>query len=556
MKFIFTSYISLFFLTITSAGVFSQKLSLKLTSSKKYEVSLLNKLNYEIKHLNKKTIYSEIDSVLTYLNKIGYLSNKLDSVSKKDSIYSAFIKIGAKTQKAIITIPKNTNLNFSSFKLKGNTVFIPFEKLESLLKSISNQLDKNGASFSEVQLKNIQLNGKNLIADLSIKPSLKRTIDKVILKGYEKFPKSYIKHYLNIEKKSIFNRQKLTKISSSLKSLTFVKEVKPPEVLFTKDSTLLYIYVKKSPNNSFDGLVNFTSNENGKALFNGHLDLQLNNMLDTGERFKLFWNSIGEERQSFKVAAENPYILNSPFSTIVSFNIYKQDSTFLNTKFHGDISYGINPRTKVLITYDIENSKELEKNTSNKVTSFGNYFLGLGFSYQILNESNLFQKKLDVLVNTSFGNRTIENQNTSQFKILFSMSYLFDFSSKSKILIKNETGYLNSNDFTENEIFRIGGANSIRGFKEQSVFTSKYSYFNIEYRYLTSQKSYLYSITDIGNFQNFKAQNKQYLIGLGIGYLFTKKNNQFNINYSIPKIADAPFNFKTSQIILGWTSFF
>ena len=96
--------------------------------------------------------------------------------------------------------------------------------------------------------------------------------------------------------------------------MQFISEIKPPEVLFTKDSTLLYIYFKKQQNNSFDGIVNFTSKEDGGVLFNGNINLKLNNVLNTGERFELFWNSIGEERQEFKLSTNLPYILNSKFS--------------------------------------------------------------------------------------------------------------------------------------------------------------------------------------------------------------------------------------------------
>lgn len=556
MKQNFIPYIYILFFTVISVNTFGQKKYLKVIAKNTHEQLILNKIDYQKIHLNKKTIDKEVTKIISFLNKKGYLSNKLDSITEKDSIYEAFIKPGFKIENASITLPQNFSFNLpSSYFVKQDTLFIPYKKVEGFLSSISKKMDMNGKSFSTVQLKNIVLKHKTIYADLHIKESQKRTIDKIVIKGYENFPTPYTKHYLKIRKKNIFNKQKLAQISSSIKLLDFVEEIKSPEVLFTKDSTLLYLYLKKKQKNSFDGIINFSSNENGKVLFNGHLDLKLNNVLNTGEYFNLFWTRIGEERQNFNIATGIPYLLNTPFSTDLSFNIYKQDSSFLNTKLHSKISYGINSRIKVSLTYDTENSEDFKKNTSNTIASFKSSFLGFAISYEVPNSNRLLDKKMNLSLHTSFGNRDIESESIPQLKINFSATYLIDLNIRSQLYIKNETGYLNARNFIDNEIFRIGGANSIRGYREQSVFTSAYSFLNIEYQYLTNEKSYLYSITDIGYIKT-KNNELESLMSLGLGYRFIKENNVFKISYSVPKLENNTFSFEMSQIILGWTSFF
>ena len=99
-----------------------------------------------------------------------------------------------------------------------------------------------------------------------------------------------------------------------------------------------------------------------------------------------------------------------------------------------------------------------------------------------------------------------------------------NISKKSYLSIKNETAFLESDNFLINELFRIGGANNIRGFNEQSIFTNRYSYLNVEYRFLTSSSSYLHSITDIGFYKDTFLNKTSNAIGLGVGYLF-KLNN-------------------------------
>jgi outer membrane protein assembly factor BamA len=459
-----------------------------------------------------------------------------------------------KIENVVINIDSKLEIHFEKSKIKKGKVTIPIDQLQFTLSKISKKLDKEGKSFSKVQLKNILIKNKNMFADLQIYQSKKRTINNVIVKGYKNFPKSYIKNYFNIKNNTVFNQQKIKEISEDSKILEFITEIKPPEILFTKDSTSIYIYLKKEQNNSFDGLINFTSKEDGGISFNGNIDLRLNNILDKGEKFSLFWNSIAKERQEFKLSTEIPYIFVSKFSPQLSFSIYKQDSTFINTKFDSKIFYNINPKAKLAITYNSENSENLKQSINNNIETFSNHFLGLRFQYNLPYKKFFDNNQLYLQLEPSIGKRKIRDISSNQYKMEASISFNWNLKRRSSMFIKNKTGYLNSDTYIYNELFRLGGANTIRGFNEQSIFTSSYSFFNIEYRYLTSEKSYLYSITDIGH-AKLNNGNKN-LLGIGLGYLFTTKKSQINLSTSLGKKNTQSFDYKNIKLIINWKNYF
>ncbi|MGJ8743619.1 hypothetical protein [Polaribacter sp.] len=460
-----------------------------------------------------------------------------------------------KIEKAVIQVSINDNLNLKNLQqLDSSSFTLPIEKLAVTLENISKELDAKGKSFSKVQLKNIQLKEKTLFADLDVYQSEKRTISNVIIKGYTDFPRSFVKHFFNINQNTIFNQEKVDNISNATKNLQFVKEIKPPEVLFTKDSTELYIYLKKQQNNSFDGLVNLTTKENGDVLFNGHVDLKLQNVLNTGETFELFWNSIGEDRQEFSISTDIPYIFNTIITPELTFSIYKQDSTFLNTTFNSKLFYNLNSKSKLALTYTSESSENLEETIQNNIETFKNFFAGFEFKYAIPKNDFFFNDVFYASINPTFGKRTTDTINSNQFKIEAEASYIWDLNTRSSIFIRNKTGYLNSDFFIDNELFRIGGANSIRGFNEQSIFSKSYSFFNLEYRFLTSEKSYFYSITDFANIKTIIGNDN--LLGLGLGYLFSTSNSQINLSTAIGKTTSQNFDFKESKLIISWKSFF
>ena len=533
---------------------FAQASSLKLTSINKTEAAVLNKINYQKKHIDTVLLDLEINRISEYLKNLGYFTNTIDSVKNTKQQYIAYFNLNSKIDSAIITTNKGSEIYLEKFKIKENTFSIPIEKLQATLSEISTNLELEGKSFSKVKLKNITIKSKTLFAHLIINPSKKRTLNKVIIKGYENFPKSYLKNYFNIKSSDIFNQQKISEISEASNNLDFIKEIKSPEILFTKDSTLLYMYLKKHQNNSFDGIIGFASKENGDLLFNGNLEIQLNNILNTGEKFGLFWNSIGEEKQELKLNTETPYIFNSRFSPELTFSIYKQDSTFINSKFDSKIGYHINSKIKLSLTYNAEKSENLKEKLSNNIETYSNYFLGLQLKYSIPKNDYFLNNKFQLDINPSFGSRETTNKTTNQFKLEGSTSYLWELNSRNSLFIKNKTGYLNSDSYINNELFRIGGASSIRGFNEQSLITNKYTFVNLEYRYLTSEKSYLYTITDLAKVNlNSKNQN---LIGLGLGYLFNTSNSQINMSLSLGKVKQQETDLKSIKLTINWKNYF
>lgn len=549
-----THYISIIFFLFFCQEFSGQDLSLKISFKDEGKVLFWDKIDFQKKHKDSISIYKEVGKVSDYLKNIGYFTNSVDSIKKIEKEYIAYFSLNSKVDKAVLKINSETDFLFKKFEKKDNTVIIPLKKLQTTLSSISKELDKEGKSFSKVQLKNISIKSKTLFADLDIYQSEKRVINKVIIKGYENFPRSYLKNYFNIKSNIVFNQQKIKKISEASKNLLFAKEIKPPEVLFTKDSTLLYMYFKKQKNNSFDGIINFASKENGDLLFNGNIDFKLNNILNTGEKFELFWNSIGDERQEFKLSTEIPYLFNSKFSPQISFNIYKQDSTFLNTKFDSKLFYNINSKIKLALTYNSESSENLAATITNNVETFSNYFLGFQFQYSIPKNDFFFNDKFNFEVNPTFGERETNQNSSHQFKIEASTSYIWDLNLRNSIFIKNTTGYLNSDSFFDNELFRIGGANSIRGFNEQSIFTNRFTYFNIEYRYLTSEKSYFYTITDFAKIKN--DSNNENLYGIGIGYTFFVNNSAINLGSVVGKSQNQQIDFNKAKLIINFKSFF
>lgn len=501
-----------------------------------------------------------LDQVLeSFIKKIevkGFLSSRLDSLVNTDSLWIAYIDPGSRVSHITIdyqqipqTILSRNELKPYAKELAGTKIRIPFSELSGFMQSLVDLFEAKGNSFVQFTLRDIELTGNEANASLMVNLNRKRFIDKIVIKGYENFPKNYLAHELDLKIGSVFNKEKIERASRSINNLSFAEEVKPPEILFTNDSTIIYLYVKKKKSNQFDGIIGFASKENENGLeFNGYLDLSINNMFNSGETIALFWKNNGNNRQRFYLETEIPYLFNSPLTPRINFELYRQDSTFSNTRAHISLQYNMMGKGQIAAQLNSENSNDLSKGSTNGVSSYSNLFYGISYIYKILASDPLFPVTFNADLSLLAGSRKSDGQSTSQSKFILRSHFLYAINNKNYVFLQNSSGLLTSNDYFENELFRIGGIYNLRGVNEESIFASAYTIFNLEYRFKPNTSSYFYSITDFSYAENNLTQTNTNVISFGLGYAFQTKAGILNLSYALGKFDQAPVSFDNSKI--------
>ena len=104
-------------------------------------------------------------------------------------------------------------------------------------------------------------------------------------------------------------------------------------------------------------------------------------------------------------------------------------------------------------------------------------------------------------------------------------------SKKLSFFIKNASTLTSNETNLDNELFRLGGMNSLRGFQENSILSNSYTFINSELRLHLKNNTSLFSIHDIGMFRIHK--RNETLSAIGLGYRFKKRNSKFSLEYII-----------------------
>ncbi|WP_367891360.1 hypothetical protein [Flavobacterium pectinovorum] len=425
------------------------------------------------------------------------------------------------------------NNSFFNFQKTGNdTIILPYEEVENYLNQKINDAEKAGYALTKINLENIRRKNLIIYADLNFKSEKKRELNSIILNytnntGKDIFPKGHLKQ---LNKKYInrtFNQETVKELYNEINNFEFITQTKYPEILFTQDSTKIYAYIQKRKANTFDGYIGFSNDENKKLNLNGYVDITLQNILHSGEEFSLYWKSDGNQQKTFNTKLEIPYIFNSSLGIKAQLNIFKQDSTFQNTKTAIDLGYFINYNSRIYVGYQSTESSDIQNTNNTTISDYKNSYITTSFDYKKTDiTNNLFPKKAVLNLIFGYGKRDTNNnpetaESSKQFYTNINLSYNFELNEKNFININSQNFYLNSKNYISNELFRFGGMNSIRGFLENSLQANFNALILTEYRYIPSKSLYVNSIIDYGLYQDLTTntnQNKvKKLIGIGIG---------------------------------------
>src|SRR5690606_7742173 len=248
-----------------------------------------------------------------------------------------------------------------------------------------------------------------------------------------------------------------------LNDLKFANQIKSPEVLFSKDSTSIYIYVEKAKSNSFDGFLGFGTNEGtNKLQFDGYLNLNLVNNLNYGESFKLLYKSDENNQKTFQTHLTLPYLFSSPLGMDLQLNIFKRDSSFTIVNQFAKLHYQINSKNKLYGGILSKKSSNLLNNpTSLIISDFNSRYFNTAFEFINLQSFHrLFPINSMIYLESSFGKRKTETASEKQTQFNIDIFKIFNFNNKNSVFFKIDAETLVSKTYFENELLRFGGINS------------------------------------------------------------------------------------------------
>jgi outer membrane protein assembly factor BamA len=557
------------------------------------------KLAPPVSFLNKTACTGYIFSIPSLLQAKGYMTASVDSLHYDSAGATIRLFFGAiyrwdhiRIRKTEAPLLVNAGWNERSFSGRPMDYGQFRKKQEALL----DWMENNGYPFAKIGLDSVVIDDKDRItANLKIDKGPLYKIDSIRVYGSARISKDFIRRYLNIPDGSLYRKDKLETISKKIRELPYVEEQEPWKLTMLAEGSVINLYLKPKKSSQINALIGFLPSSDpvlgNKILVTGEATIDMRNALGNGETIALNWQQLQPKSPRLNIVFQQPYIFKSPFGLNVSFDLYKQDSSYINLNLMAGAQYDLSATQSgsVFIRSMITNVLSLD--TSSIIVSHvlpteaDISSVSVGMSYDFNNTNYRFNPRrgneLDFM--GSVGTKKIHRNaqieklsdpsdpgfdfsslydtvklNSYQFQVKLSGAHYFPLTRVSTLKLGFNGGVYSSPSTYRNELFLIGGYKLLRGFDEASILAAQYAVGTLEYRYLIGLNSFLFAFVDGGWASNRvpRYELNEIYTGTGIGMAFETKAGIFNISYAVGKTSGTNLNFRDAKIHLGYVSFF
>jgi len=472
-------------------------------------------------------------------------------ILKKGNVPEEFLTKSGYREKVFFGEPLNTN------------------QVSRLLESVLDQAENTGYPFAEVFLDSVNVRGEEVSAILSYEKHDFVQIDSLIIKGSVKTNRSYIENYIGFRKNRPYDQSTLRKIPSRIKEIPFVKSIKPYEVGMRPGKADIYLYLDNKKASNFDGVLGVLPDaETGEVLFTGDIKLNLINALKQGETINIQWQRLQTQTQQLDLHLKYPFLFRTPLGIDLMFNLYRRDTTFSRNSFNGGLEYYFTGSNTVRIFYQNISANTIgdEATVSPDLADSRTNMVGIGTSLTDLDYR--FNPRQGYYVNASLaaGEKRIlgleEDAEVPEESEIYNLNLdggvYFPLFKRSAIFVRFQGGHFDNERLFRNEIYRIGGLRTLRGFDEQSIFATSYAIGSIEYRFILEQNSNIFLFFDQGYYEDTSREDflSDDPFGFGGGINFETNAGVFSLTYALGKQFDNNVSFRGGKIHFGFVSFF
>jgi outer membrane protein assembly factor BamA len=435
-----------------------------------------------------------------------------------------------------------------------------------------------GFPFAELKIDSLTIRDNLISGVLDYNSGPRITWDSLEIAGESKTERRYLQQLTGLIPGQTFSQKGLAKATQTIRKSPYFTVMGTPELAFQMRQAKPIFTLQDRRVNVFDGVLGLLPNENelGKVLITGEVDLQLYHLGGKGRNISLNWQRLNIQSQSLEIKGKEAFVFHSPLDVGVGFSLLKQDSSFVNRTFELDFGYRISEEgylnffTKrqagdLISPEDIIPNQALPASIDYRWNQYG-----IGMEWNTLDSPVSPRKGSRIQGRISLGNKRIL-QNTGLPEELYdgleesSAQYQGWFSGEKHLYIKPSWGmwlrgvggFIQNQNLFLNELYRVGGLKSLRGFNEKNFFAKSFGYLNLEQRLFFDQNSFLIVFADLGIIENpYTSPKIDYPFSFGTGINLDTNGGLFSFVLAIGKSDTQALSFSYSRIHFGYLARF
>lgn len=396
----------------------------------------------------------------------------------------------------------------------------------------------------------------------------------------------FLEQYTGLATGAPYDESVVRQLRERLRELPYLQLRGDPSVRFTDDRARVVLPLERRRANQFDFIVGVLPNsqQTGRLLITGELNGEIQNGFGRGERLAVRFEQLRPQTQELALAFNYPFLLNLPFGLDLSADFYRRDTQFLDLGWRAGAAYQWaggntleifwNRRQTNLLGFDSARVVRLQQLPD--TLDVNRSYFGLALDRHQLDYRYNPRRGYAVYLSGSAGQRRIRrnsrllalglealydslDERSAQYRVEALLEYYLPLFGQSTVRTALDGGaLLGRADILVNEQFRLGGAQRLRGFDQQSVFASRFAILTLEYRFLLGQDAYFYAFGD-GAWIDRRSgasppaqSTTDWPLGFGAGITFDTRAGLFGLSLAFGRQRGAPIDFGAPKVHLGY----
>lgn len=389
--------------------------------------------------------------------------------------------------------------------------FVPGD-LEQGIGALLKLYEKSGYPFAKVALDDISFTdgGDSLGTKIAlvIDEGKAARISQLRVEGNTTTKTSVIVRQARLTEGELFRGDQPAKVKQRLEKLQLFSSVSLPELYVDGDGSVgLSVRVAEGNPNRFDGIIGYVPSrgKSGDGYVTGLLDVQFRNILGTARRLAARWYRENQSSQDIELRYREPWVASLPLNAEIGFAQRKQDSSYIRNAYRISADLIATDELNLGLVVSSERVLPTEGYGIRVVSQSRTMSIGFTISYDSRDDLTTPTSGFNYRTEYHTGVKEIQNgyqqpvnDRSSTQRLAFDFEYLLSPFEKQVLAANIYARDFRSGAVELSDLFRLGGTNTLRGYREGQFLGSRIAWTNLEYRLLAGQRSYVFGFVDAG----------------------------------------------------------
>lgn len=504
-------------------------------------------------------LHSDVESIAERFRKEGYLDVRVTAVERyaSDSIM-VDIAIGVEERRRTI---------LGSLRITGNSLFASEELLGLLDSRIGSPLDpelleadiavvllryeKQGYPMARCTVDSMSFRGGGVLDSLSLTLAIDEGpavhIREMRVQGNRETATGVILRESRIRTGELYDPDRMRAVRQRLLRLNIFASVSEPELYLHRDAGGVLIRVQEGNTNTFDGIAGYMPGtgvgEDGYVT--GLVSVSMRNLFGTARKVHFRWQKEDRHSQELGLGYVEPWLFEVPLNIGLDFQQRRQDSSYVRQggtlraewMFSEDLTVSlIGSSESVIPSADSGDARVGRSSTTSA---------GIEVAYDSRDDLYSPTAGARYRADYHYGTRDADASRSGAGTSGTVQHLTFDLESYRVVLSRQVVALgihgrqVQGGAVDESAFYRFGGANSLRGYRENQFMGTRVGWMNLEYRVLLARRSFVYGFVDAGYYfrpagdRPGTAVTEAFQYGYGLGFRFDSPLGNMGVSFAL-----------------------